>query len=209
MDITESLQWRYATKKFDASKPAPEDLIDKLKDAIALSATSYGLQPYKVFVISDVELRQQLLPHSWNQSQIVDCSHLIVFASQKTVSTEDVDLYIQRKAEVMEIGVDELKGYSGFMKSKIAEMSPEQQSVWTTKQSYIALGTAMAAAATFKLDTCPLEGIVAEEYDKILSLDEQNLKTDVALAVGYRHSDDASQNYQKVRKPFSDVFERR
>ncbi|WP_418498978.1 NAD(P)H-dependent oxidoreductase [Flagellimonas sp.] len=204
--VIEHRTWRYATKKFDATKKVSEQDLETLLEATRLSASSYGLQPYHVFVISDQEVREQLKPASWGQSQITDASHLIVFANTKDFGEELVDDYLANVSETRNIPSEGLKGYSDFMKSKLMDLSEELKNQWTAKQAYIAFGNLMQAAAELKIDTCPMEGFEPEKYNEILGLEEKNLNAAVVLAIGYRSEEDATQHLPKVRKSKEELF---
>ncbi len=207
MQLIEDLKWRYATKKYDATKKVSEEKIAQLKEAIALAASSWGLQLYRIMDIKNPAIRESLKPHSWGQTQITDASHLFVFCSHTTVSDQDTDDYLALKSKVQGMSVDDLKGYGDFMKMKINEKTPEQIVPWTEKQTYIALGNALAAAAALKIDSTPIEGFEAEKYNEILGLTEKGLTASVVLAIGYRHEEDATKDQPKVRKSIDTLFE--
>lgn len=207
MEFIKNLEWRYATKKFDTQKKvSPEDL-EKIKEAIQLSASSYGLQLYKVLIIEDEETRERLKPASWGQSQITDASHLLVFCNYAKVSNEQIDEFIELKARVQGIAVDNIKGYGEFIKGKLAEQSPLQVDHWTARQTYIALGNLLAACAELKIDACPMEGFEPEKYNEILGLTEKGLSAAVIATIGYRSEEDQTQHAKKVRKPLELLFE--
>lgn len=206
MNFIENQNWRYATKKFDVSKKVSEKDIDTLKEAIRLTASSYGLQPYKILIIENVETRKKLQPASWGQSQIVDASHLLVFVNQTTVNTSDIDGLISNTAKTRSIPTDALVGYSDFMKNAILKLSPEAISVWTSKQIYIALGNLLNVAAELKIDTTPIEGFESEKYNEILGLTDKGLNACVVTAIGYRSEEDTTQHYKKVRKSTDELF---
>lgn len=203
----ENLNWRYATKKFDPNKKLGEEKLEILKKAIQLSASSYGLQPYKVFFIKDAELRAQLKPAAWNQTQITDASHLIVFAHNTDLGDEEIDAYINNVAKTRALNPEDLSGYADFMKDKISPRPADERAAWTARQAYIAIGNLLSAAADIKVDACPMEGFDVAQFDKMLNLEEQNLSTAAIVAVGYRSEDDESQHYAKVRKPEEELFE--
>lgn len=207
MQLIEDLKWRYATKKYDSTKKVSEENISKLKKAIHLSASSWGLQLYKFLDIKNPAIRESLKPHSWGQTQITDASHLFVFCSHTTVSDQDTDDYIALKSKVQGMKVEDLKGYGDFMKMKINEKSPGEVKDWTEKQTYLALGNALMACASMKIDATPMEGFEAAKYNEILGLTEKGLTATVVLAVGYRHEEDTAQNQDKIRKPMSTLFE--
>jgi nitroreductase len=202
----ENQKWRYATKKFDAAKKVSAADLETLKEAIQLSTSSYGLQLYKVFIIENPEVRAKLQPVSWGQSQIVDASHLLVFANIVDVQENHIDEYVQNIATTRGLSVDDLKGYSDFMKSKIVSLPVDQKAVWTSKQTYLALANLMNAAAELKIDVTPMEGFEPEKYNEILGFNALGLNASLVAAVGYRHEEDASQNYAKVRKSKQELF---
>ena len=203
----ENQNWRYATKKFNSEKKISDTDLEILKDAIQLSSSSYGLQPYKVLIIENEEIRKQLQPASWGQSQIVEASHLLVFANITNVDADYINNYAQNMASTRSIPFESVKGYADFMISKITTLSPEQQAVWTAKQTYLALGNLLNAAAELKIDVTPMEGFVPDQYDEILDLKEKGLHATLVATVGYRHDEDDTQHYIKVRKPKSELFE--
>ena len=205
-NFIENQKWRYATKKFDASKKVSASDLETLKEAIQLSTSSYGLQLYKVFIIENPEVRAQLQPASWGQSQIIEASHLFVFANIVDVQDQHIDAYVQNFANTRALTVEDLKGYSDFMKSKIVPLPVEQKAVWTSKQTYLALGNLLNAAAELKIDVTPMEGFEPEKYNEILGLNALGLNASLVAAVGYRHEEDATQHYVKVRKPKQELF---
>ncbi len=205
-NILENRIWRYATKKFDSTKKISDKDLELLLEATRLSASSYGLQPYHVFVITDPTIKEKLRPVSWDQSQITDASHIIVFANVTDFGEELLDGYVQNVSNTRNIPEEGLKGYSDFMKSKLLNLTEEDKNIWTIKQVYIALGNMMQAAAELKLDTCPMEGFESEAYNKILGLEEKDLNASVVLAVGYRSNEDETQHYPKVRKSKEELF---
>lgn len=205
-NILKNRNWRYATKKFDSSKKISDGDLEILLEATQLSASSYGLQPYHVFIITDAAIREQLKPVSWGQSQVTDASHLLVFANQSDFGGELVDDYLQNVSATRNIPIEELKGYGEFAKSKLLDLPTASKEIWTAKQVYIALGNVMQAAAELGIDTCPMEGFEMEAYNKILGLDGKNLNTAVVLPIGYRSSEDETQHYAKVRKSKQTLF---
>jgi len=195
-----NLNWRYATKKFDTSKKISNEELDNILEATALSASSYGLQPYKILVIDNPEIREKLKPAAWGQSQITDASHLLIFANQTTFGDELVDDYLTNVSETRAIPAEGLKGYGDFMKSKLATLTDTQKSVWTAKQAYIALGNLLSAAADLKIDTCPMEGFDPKQFNEILGLNDKELNAAVVVTLGHRSDEDETQHYKKVRK---------
>lgn len=207
MQLLEHLKWRYATKKFDVNQKISDTNIEKIKEAVSLSASSYGLQAYKVLLIEDQELRKKLQPVSWGQSQITDASYLVVFCNYTKVGPDTIDAYLKLKADTQGLQFDDLKGYGDFMKSKIGELSDEALKVWTAKQTYIGLSNLLAACAELKIDACPMEGFEPDQYNEILGLTDQGLSAAVIATIGYRSEEDVTKDSKKVRKPIHQLFE--
>jgi len=202
----EHQNWRYATKKFDATKKISNEDLNLLKEAIRLSSSSYGLQPYKVIIVDNPELRAKIQPAAWGQSQIVEASHLIIFANETQLKEQDIDNYITNISATRSIPVEALSGYADFMKSKILTLPEEIKNVWTAKQTYLALGNLLNAAAELKIDVTPMEGFVPEQVNEILGLDKLGLNTSLIATLGYRHEADDTQHYKKVRKSEEELF---
>lgn len=205
-NFIENANWRYATKKFDSTKKISIEDLDTLKEAIKLSASSYGLQPYRVFIIENPEVRAKIQPVAWGQSQIVDASHLIVFANITNIGDAEIDASLADTAETRGITIDALKGYGDFMKSKISTLPEDVRNTWTSKQTYLALGNLLNAAAELKIDVTPIEGFEPEKVNEILGLAALGLNASLLATIGYRHEDDASQHYVKVRKSNKELF---
>ncbi|MBP6127651.1 NAD(P)H-dependent oxidoreductase [Flavobacterium sp.] len=203
----ENQNWRYATKKFNSDKKISNSDLEILKEAIQLSSSSYGLQPYKVLIIENEEIRKQLQPASWGQSQITEASHLFVFASVTNVDAEYITRYAENMAKTRNIPFDSVKGYAEFMIGNIASLTPEKQIIWAQKQAYLALGNLLNAAAELKIDVTPMEGFLPEQYNEILGLKEKGLHATLVATIGYRHDEDETQHYAKVRKPITELFE--
>jgi nitroreductase len=206
-NFIENQNWRYATKKFDATKKIATADLEILKEAIRLSTSSYGLQLYKVFIIENPEIRAQLQPVSWGQSQIVDASHLFVFANYTDVQESHIDDYIENIAQTRGISIEAVKGYGDFMKNSLVGLSQEKKAIWTSKQTYLALGNLLNAAAELKIDVTPMEGFEPEKYNEILGLNALGLNASLVATVGYRHEEDATQHLAKVRKSTEELFE--
>lgn len=204
--FVENQKWRYATKKFDSTREISVEDLKFLKEAIRLSASSYGLQPYKVIFVENATLRRKLQPAAWDQTQIVDASHLVVFANVTNFGGTEIDAAIANFTTTRGLPADALQGYGDFMKSKIAPLPVEIRNNWTAKQTYLALGNLLAAAAELKIDVTPMEGFEPEQFNEILGLDKLNLNAAVIATIGYRHADDATQHYPKVRKSDQELF---
>lgn len=207
MDILNKLEWRYAVKKFDPAKKLSAAQLDKLLAATRLSASSYGLQPYKILVVENPAVREQLKAVSNNQSQITDASHLILFARYTDLNEGHVDDYMNNIAETRNIDPAQLAGFSGVMKGTVNRLGAEGNAVWSSKQAYIALGTLLTAAAVESIDACPMEGFDAAGYDNILGLKEKGLAAVVMAVIGFRAPDDVMQHAKKVRKPIAELVE--
>lgn len=205
-NFLENQNWRYATKKFDASKKISETNLNFLKEAIRLSSSSYGLQLYKILILENPEIRTKLQAASWGQSQISDASQVIVFANFTHANNEDIDDYLKNVAETRGIPTDSLSGYGDFMKTSIGYKSAEDINIWNEKQTYLALGNLLNAASELKIDVCPMEGFDAKQYNEILGLSALGLNAAVVATIGYRSDEDATQNYKKVRKSNEDLF---
>jgi nitroreductase len=202
----ENQNWRYATKKFDATKKITIADLNTLKEAIRLSSSSYGLQPYKIIIVENPALRALVQPAAWGQSQIVDASHLIVFANEITIDDTVIDRYLENISQTRNTPIEALSGYGDFMKSKISTLSQEAKNIWTAKQTYLALGNLLNAAAELKIDATPMEGFVPEQVNEILGLDKLGLNATLIATLGYRDTEDATQHYAKVRKSQEDLF---
>ena len=206
--LTNALQWRYATKAFDPARKIPADIWATLEQALVLSPSSFGLQPYKFLVITDAAIREKLLPATWGQRQAVDCSHFVVFTARTTMATEQIDSFINRIASVRGIPAESLKGYREMMvgsvvNGPISKMVPE----WATRQAYIAIGNLMTAAAMIGVDACPIEGFEPEKYDAILNLKADGFASVVCCALGYRAAGDKYATVPKVRLPASELIQ--
>lgn len=206
--VLENLHWRYATKKFDPTKKIPDSVWKTLEQSLVLSPSSFGLQPWKFFVVKSPEIRNQLLEHSWGQKQVVDASHLVVLAIKKDVDSEDVDRYIARMAEVRDVPQDSLQGLADMVKGYLQNPPyPLNVNEWAARQTYIALGFYLTCAAMLGIDTCPMEGFVPAKYDEVLGLDKRGYHAVVVCPAGYRADDDKYATMAKVRYPTEDVVD--
>lgn len=207
-DLLENLKWRYATKQFDPAKTIAPEIWTALEDALVLTPSSYGLQPWKFLIITSSELKEQLKPHSWNQSQVTDCSHYVVFAIKKNLTAEDVDRFMARTAELRGGTVEAMAGYRNLIVSDLVDGARSFNiNQWSTRQTYIALGNFMTSAALLGVDTCPMEGIEPVNYDRLLGLSAKGFTTVVACAAGYRSEADKYASLAKVRFPKSEILE--
>ncbi len=197
------LKWRYAVKKFDSTKIIPDATWTALEQSLVLAPSSFGLQPWKFFVVKNPEVRSQLLEHSWKQAQVVDASHLVVLAIKKDMNDTDVDRYIACQAEAHGTTVDALAGYTGMIKGFMGRNASVND--WSARQVYIALGQYMTTAAMMGIDTCPIEGFVAPKYDEILGLAALGYASIVVCPAGYRSAEDKYATMPKVRFATDDV----
>lgn len=205
-EIKNALEWRYAAKKYDASKKISAEEMQTLKDSIRLTPTSYGLQPFKAIFVEDENIRQQLREKAWGQSQVTDASALVVFAVQKNITAADVDDYMENVAQSRNITIEQTKGFGDYVKGAIAPLNEEQFINWNKKQTYIALGMLLQTAALLRVDATPMEGFDPSGYDEVLGLAEKGLTASVVCALGYRHEEDGNQHQAKVRKSEADLF---
>jgi nitroreductase len=203
-----NLQWRYATKVFDAARIVSPEVWSALEKTLVLTPSSYGLQPWKFIVITDKDLRAKLRPHSWNQAQVTDCSHYVVFATMKKIGIAEIDKLIARMAELRDTTVESLKTCRNMMIGDIVEGPRSKVSdEWAARQAYIALGNFMTAAALLHVDTCPMEGFSSAEYDKVLGLEARGLTATVCCAAGYRSELDKYAQLPKVRYGVEEIVE--
>ena len=207
MKLINHLNWRYATKKFDPERKIDDEKLALLQESIRLAVSAYGLQLYKILILVNDEIREELRKASWDQSQITDASHLFVFCNYTLDHGRHVDDYVRRVIDVQGADEEDLKNYGKSIKSSIDSMSAVERKAWTEKQTYLALDNLLVACAELRIDACPMEGFDKEAYNRILGLDELGLNASVIAAVGYRSADDEAQNRMKVRKSISELFE--
>ncbi len=206
-NLLEALNWRYAVKKFDSDKKISDEDFEDLKKALQLSTSSYGLQLYKFLVVKNPEIRQKLVAASWGQTQITDASHLVVFCIPDSLEASQIDEYIDLVSTTRGVPVENLQQYGDFMKNTLLPKEQSDLSEWMAKQTYIALGNLLDAAAVKKIDACPMEGFDSKQYGEILGLKEKGLKAVVVATLGYRSEEDGSQHAAKVRKTQEVLFE--
>lgn len=205
-DYIESLKWRYATKKYDPTRKVSADDLEKLKQAVQLSVSSMGLQPYRIFIISDPEVRAKLAPAAYNQDGITNASHVFVFAYEANVGEEQIEAYLNNIAAERGIARDDLKGMEDMLYGTVNRMDEDAKNNWAAKQAYIALSSLINAAATLRIDATPMEGFDPAAVNQVLSLADRGLGVAAIATVGYRHEDDRFQHFKKVRKPDSQLF---
>ena len=199
--------WRYATKRFDPNQIVAEEQLHLILESIRLTPTSYGLQPFKVIVVKNSNLREHLRSAGFNQPQFTEASHLLAFAHYDGFSEDLIDRYIKLTIEIRQADPLKIEGYRSFLKNLFGAWSNEQKAHWADKQMYLALGSALQAAAELKVDSCVLEGFETEKANRILGLTDKQLKVTAFLALGYRSQEDAAQHLSKIRVPYSDLVE--
>lgn len=204
-NIIEALQWRYATKVFDTNKKLSEEQKSVLLESLRMSASSYGLQPWKFVVVTNPEVRMKLKEAAWGQPQITDSSELIVLCVKKNIDSALVDTWMQSIAKQRGVEVETLKGYADMINGSLAGRTPEAAKEWASRQVYIALGTLLTAAAVLEIDACPMEGFDNKKFDEILGLDAMGVESRVLAAVGFRSPEDKMANLPKARFPKEDV----
>lgn len=209
--LVSNLGWRYAVKKFDAARKIPQDTWRTLEQAMLLAPSSYGLQPSKFVVVSDAGVRAKLREVSWNQPQITDASHLVVFCQKIKVTEADVDAYVDYIVQVRGTPREQLKGLRDMMAGHVSK--PEtlpggDMTTYTRSQTYIALGFFLSACAMLGVDACPMEGFDPKGYDAILGLSKEGYMPVVVGAAGYRSSEDWLAKLPKVRRPAEHMIKR-
>ena len=204
-NIIENLNWRYATKAFDTSKAVSETDLDTILDAGNLTATSYGLQPFTFVTVDDVATKQALVEHAYGQTQVAANAVLIVLAARTDIDTAYISEYIARIELIRGLPAGSVDGFKDMMIGHLTNLTPEARLVWAQKQSYIALGTMMAAASELHIDNAALEGFNPDKFDEVLGLTNLNLRATTLLVLGYRSPDDATSQYTKVRKDISNI----
>jgi nitroreductase len=199
MELLKSLEWRYATKKMNGDK-IPQDKLERILEATRLAPSSYGLTPYNVIVVEDQKLKEELQGACYGQTQLVDSSAVLVFATWDEVTEHSVGNYINEIAKQREIPVESLNGLQDMMNGSLTNMTHEQKISWAQRQAYIGLGFALTAAAVEEVDSTPMEGFVPESVDTVLGLQELGLKSVVVLPLGYRDTEnDSLSTLKKVR----------
>jgi nitroreductase len=205
-DILQDLNWRYATKKFDASKRINDQDLETLLEVMRMSPSSMGLQTTHVLVVNNSEIREQLTAHSYNQQQVKDASHLIVLCSYTSLDENYIQHHVQRTDEVREMGEERIGKMVESIGNYVGNKSPEAIHLWTSNQTYIVLGQLLSACARLKIDATPMEGFNPKGYDEILHLSDKNLVATVVCPLGYRSEEDGYQHLKKVRKSNEDYF---
>lgn len=200
MTIIDHLKWRYATKKFNPNKILSVKKLDTLKQAFNLTATSFGLQTITMIIVTDKEIREELLKHAYNQKQVLDASHLLIICIQDNITDEDVDKLFDNTKSIRNTPEQILDPFRNNLKKTMRNMTIQERQQWSINQTYIALGNLMTVCAVEGIDSCPMEGFSEAHFDEILNLKSKNLKSVLLLPVGYRADDDMFADFKKVRK---------
>jgi len=204
MNIIDSLNWRYATKKFDSKRKLSKSQINLLKKAFNLTASSYGLQPVKLIVISNQKIKNSLLESSMNQQQIIQCSHLLIICIESNINKSYIESYFKRVIDIRKTDPMVLESFKKSIINEFNDMSNSSIINWSINQAYLALGNLMTVCSIEGIDSCPMEGFLPKKYDEILDLKSKNLKSVLVMPVGYRSVNDQFSSFKKVRKDIND-----
>ena len=206
MSLLDKLQWRAAIKTFDPTKKVTAEQLENLLAAVRLAPSGAGLQPYRILVIENPEIKEQLREAANGQAQLSLSSHVIVFAAETVVDTNFITKYIDLIAATRQVPREQLAGFEKSIGNLINSMTEEQRIAWATKQAYIALGVLLSAAADMEIDACPMEGFQPGKFDEILGLKELGLTSVVIAPIGYRADTDVYSKMAKVRRPTEELF---
>jgi len=206
MNIINSLEWRYATKKFDPSKKLSKDQIETLKKAFNLTPTSFGLQPVKLIVIQNKKLQEKFVEHCYYQRQVADASHLLVLCIENDTTTEDINAYFDLEKKIRKVDEEIISNFRNQLIEMYKNKTLEEKQLSAIYQTYIILGNLMTVCAVEGIDACPLEGFVPSKIDELLNLEKLNLKSVLLLPVGFRAKDDVMEGMIKVRKPLNETI---
>lgn len=207
MDIIESLQWRYAAKKFDASTIISDEKIERICTAFNLTATSYGLQPIKLLVVKNKELQLKMQAAAFNQVQVSSASHVLILCIETNINADFIDNYFNYMKTARPDDYENIDAYHKVLIDRFEKKSQEELNLWATKQTYLALGNLLTVCAVEKVDSCPMEGFDPKAINELLNLDKKNLASVLLLPLGIRAKDDLSANGTKVRRPITDIVE--
>ncbi|TXK70887.1 NAD(P)H-dependent oxidoreductase [Mesonia sp. HuA40] len=206
MNVLSSLNWRYATKKFDTEKQVKRDKINLLKNAFNLTATSYGLQPVKMLIVKNKDLQEKMMPACFNQKQVNTASHILVLGIPETIDEQFVRNYFDLVKSIRQTPDAVLKPFQDFLVDDFKKSTTEKIERWATNQVYLALGNLLTVCAIESIDSCPMEGFNPEILSEVLSLKDYDLKPKLLLPIGYRADDDAFSQMAKVRKPLEETI---
>ena len=204
MNIIESLEKRYSSKKFDPAKKLSKEKVEVLKKAFCLTPTSFGLQPIKMIIVENKELQEKFVEHSYFQRQVADASHLLVICIENDTTSDDINAYFDLEKSVRGVGEDVVGSFRKQLVEMYSKMSLEERNTSAIYQCYIALGNLMTVCAVEGIDACPMEGFVPSEIDTLLELNTLNLRSVLMMPVGYGAKDDVMRTLKKVRKPIEE-----
>ncbi|WP_026475462.1 NAD(P)H-dependent oxidoreductase [Alkaliflexus imshenetskii] len=205
-EIHEAYAWRYATKRFDATRKLSKEQLDKLLSAAQMAPSSYGLQPFEIMVVEKDDLRKQLQEAAYGQPQLTEASHVIVFAANKKVHEALIDSFVQRVAKTRGQSTESLQDFRNMMVGSVSGKTEQERFQWAARQAYIALGFLLSTAAIEGIDACPMEGFNNAEFDKLLNLEQKGLHSVVMATVGFRSTDDKYAALSKVRKTVDELY---
>jgi len=205
-DVLERLKWRYATKKFDASKRLSEEKLSILKESFNLTATSYGLQPLKMIILSNPDLKKLLVPITMDQDQVENASHVLVICTETKIDSDYIKDHFNLVVKIRSTPREILSSFEEYLVSSFSDKQSDELNIWSTNQAYLALGNLLTVCAIEKIDACPIEGFDPDKYDELLQLNEKGLQSVIVLAVGYRAEDDVFSGFDKVRKGVDEVI---
>ena len=201
MELIQKLEWRYAAKKLNPAKVVAQEKIERILEAVRLTPTSSGLQPFEMLVVTNAEIRAKIKPVAWNQAQVTDCSHLLVFAAWDNYTADRINMMFDLTNEIRGFKNEGWEKYRNQLLSTYPQRDAEVNYQHAARQAYIALGTAMIAAAFEEVDCTPMEGFDPEAVDEILQLKQRGLRSVVILPMGYRQEDgDWLVNLKKARR---------
>jgi nitroreductase len=200
MNIIDSLNWRYATKKFDINKIVSEEKLSLLKKAFSLTPTSYGLQPVKLVVVRDKKIQNELVPHSYNQGQVEQASHLLIICIENIIDEAYIRAYFENEKKIRGTSDEVVNSFRSYLINSFSSKNENEIKEWATKQAYITLGNLLTVCALEQIDSCPMEGFVPEKYNELLNLKSKGLSAVLVLPIGYRANDDVFSSFKKVRK---------
>ena len=206
MSLLDKLQWRAAIKTFDPTKKVSAEQLENLLAAVRLAPSGAGLQPYRILVIENPEIKEQLREAANGQAQLSLSSHVIVFAAETVLDSHYVAKYIDLIAATRQVPREQLAGFEQSIGGLMGRMNEEQRLTWAAKQAYIALGVLLSAAADMEIDACPMEGFQPGKFDEILGLKELGLTSVVIAPIGYRADTDVYSKMAKVRRPTEELF---
>ncbi|QZE15157.1 nitroreductase family protein [Halosquirtibacter laminarini] len=197
MSTLELLHWKYAKKSFDPNKKIDSNVLHQFKELIESSPTSSSIQPFKIFIVNDDVLREEIKSYTWNREEVSQCSNLLIFACKNSISDNDIEEYISNLSTVQNLTIDISTNYKNMMEGWLHRMSNTEMQQWTTNQTYLTLGVALTAAEKVNIDACPIEGFDPCAVDELLGLRKKGYSCKVMLALGY-YSDTQSVNEASI-----------